>query len=349
MAPWERPANRGPAAGPSAADVVASVQGRRSFASDDVERLEDLADVTFLSRPEAMSTREALSMFTAARFVAVTPKVAPPLDTLLLEGLRDLRGIVLYATGYDFIDVAELARRGVVLSILPSYSTRSVAEHTIGLMLTMSRRIHLGNDHAREMVPAGASLRGFELDGKTLGIIGCGRIGGTVATLAQAFGMRVIAHDIEPKPVAGVEYVSRATLLERSDIVTLHCPMTYGAPPPIGSPELTRMRPGVVLINSSRAALVDVGAVVHAIRVGHLRGYAVDDIVLAGSANGADLLREGRIVQTGHSAWWSDEVLQRGGRMWADHIAALVAGAPLDVVADPGAVARDTSVEQCEA
>ena len=114
MAPWERPANRGPAAGPSAADVVASVQGRRSFASDDVERLEDLADVTFLSRPEAMSTREALSMFTAARFVAVTPKVAPPLDTLLLEGLRDLRGIVLYATGYDFIDVAELARRGVV-------------------------------------------------------------------------------------------------------------------------------------------------------------------------------------------------------------------------------------------
>lgn len=109
------------------------------------------------------------------------------------------------------------------------------------------------------------------------------------------------------------------------------------------------MRPGVVLINSSRAALVDVGAVVHAIRVGHLRGYAVDDIVLAGSANGADLLREGRIVQTGHSAWWSDEVLQRGGRMWADHIAALVAGAPLDVVADPGAVARDTSVEQCEA
>lgn len=311
--------------------VVASVRGRKTFPDHQAARLEGVADVTFLERDGAMSTGEALAAFGDAEVVAVTPKVTPTIDTTLLEGLPRLRALSLYATGYDFIDVPELTRRGITLSVLPDYSTISVAEHAIGLILTLSRRIHLGNDRSRGLVHAATSLRGFELAGKTLGIIGCGRIGGRVATLAQAFGMQVVAYDIDPKPAPGVTYVDLAELLESSHVVAVHCPMVFGAPAMLGAGELALMRSGSALVNASRAELVDAAAVVEAVRSGHLRGYAVDDEVFSG-AGVADLLTEGRIVQTGHSAWWSDEVLDRGGLMWAEHIHALIAGTPIDVV-----------------
>lgn len=315
--------------------VVASVGGRTTIPAAQADRLERMVNVTFLSRNGMMSRDDALRSFRRADVVAVTPKVAPVVDAELLRGLPHLRGLSIYATGYDFLDTDELWRRGVTLSVLPDYCTISVAEHTFGLMLTMSRRIHLGNDRSRGVVGPETSLRGYELAGKTLGIVGCGRIGSRVAGFAQAFGMTVQSYDIDPKPVPGVAYVDRDHLLAQSDVVTLHCPAEFAARPMVGSAEIGRMRPGAALVNCSRAGLVDAEAVVRSIRANHLRGYAVDDAVLGGPAV-ADLLEQGRIVQTGHSAWWSDEVLARGGQMWAEHITALATGQPIDVVADDG-------------
>lgn len=320
--------------------VVVSVAGRSTFASSEAEKLESVADIEFLARSGPMTFPDAVDAFRGAAVVAVTPKVAPQFDGPLLRALPELRGLSIYATGYDFLDVDELWRHGVRASVLPDYSTTSVAEHTIGLVLAMSRRIHLGNDRSRGLVPAETSLRGFELDGRTLGVIGCGRIGSRVARFAQAFGMTVVAYDIDPKPVHGVTYVHRDHLLTESDIVTLHCPMAYDAPAVLGAAEIGRMRPGSILINSSRSGLVDDDAVVGSIRAGHLRGYALDEAVFGGPLV-ADLLTQGRILQTGHSAWWSDEVLARGGRMWAEHVVALAHGRPVDVVPDSlSAVAR---------
>lgn len=322
--------------------VVVSVAGRSTFSADDAEWLDSIAEVTFLRRTGPMSAADAVTSFRHADLVAVTPKVTPDVDGVLLGALPRLRGLVVYATGYDFLNVAEIRRYGVELSVLPDYSTTSVAEHTLGMILSMSRRIHLGNDRSRGVVPETTSLRGHELAGRTLGIIGCGRIGSRVARFGAAFGMTVLAHDIEPKPVREVDYVGRDHLLAHSDVVTLHCPMEFGAPPMIGAAEIARMRRGSLLVNSSRTALVDAEAVVAAIRSGHLRGYALDEAVLGGPAV-ADLLEQGRILQTGHSAWWSDEVLARGARMWTEHIAAMAEGRPLDVVRpdDPDAADSD--------
>jgi lactate dehydrogenase-like 2-hydroxyacid dehydrogenase len=311
--------------------VVVSVQGEKTLPPEAVDRLEQVAEVTFVARDDRLSRSEASFAFRDAEVVAVTPKVAPVFDATLLDALPALRGIALYATGYDFLDLDLLAQYEVQLSVLPEYSTESVAEHAIGMLLSVAGRIHLANDRSRGQVPATTSLRGFELRGRTLGIIGCGRIGSRVAQLAQAFGMQVVAHDIDPKPVAGVAHVERGELLATSDAVTLHCPMVFGAAPMIDAEALATMQRGAVLINPSRAALVDDAAVVASIRRGHLRGYAVDDTVFTDLGVG-DLLREGRLLQTGHSAWWSDEVLDRGDRMWGEHIRALVAGAPLDLV-----------------
>lgn len=307
--------------------VVASVQGRKSLAPAAAAELERIAEMTYLARETAMDEDEAVAAFADADVIAVTPKVSPPLTAALVARLPRLRGVCLHATGYDFVDVRGLGEAGVVVSTLPDYSTRSVAEQTLGLLLSVSARIHLGNDRSRELVPRDTSLRGFELAGRTLGIIGCGRIGGTVARLAQGLGMTTIAHDIDPKPMDGVTYVDRDVLLATSDAVTLHCPLAYGAPPMLGEAEVRRMPVGSVLINSSRAALVDDDAVIAAVRDRHLRGYAVDDELLGGPEVD-DLLREGRILQTGHSAWWTDEVLARGARAWGSSILAMVAGDP---------------------
>jgi phosphoglycerate dehydrogenase-like enzyme len=311
--------------------VAVSVQGESTLPPDQIAALRERADVTFLARGDHMTPEDARFALRQADVVAMTPKVAPRFDEDLLRALPRLRGICLFATGYDFLDVPLLERHGVLLSVLPDYSTEAVAEHALGLLLSVAGRIHLANDRSRRMIPATTSLRGFELRGRTLGIIGCGRIGSRVAQLAQAVGMRTIAHDIDPKPVAGVTYVERDELLAESDAVTLHCPMVFGAPPMIDAHALAVMRPGAVLINSSRAALVDDDAVVASIRAGHLRGYAVDDELLD-APELEDLRREGRLLQTGHSAWWSDETLARGAVMWGEHIQAMLDGVPVHVV-----------------
>lgn len=313
--------------------AVVSVQGRATLPLHGAASLEEAADVTYLPRAGSMSRDDAVTSFADADVVAVTPKVAPVFDEELLSALPRLRGIALYATGYDFLDVELLHAYGVVLTHLPEYSTTSVAEHALGMLLTLSRRIHLGNDRSRGLVSAQTSLRGFELAGRTLGVFGLGRIGTRFSGLAQALGMHVLGNDLrrDREAPAGVELAPMCDLLARANAVVVLCSAAYRGGALIGPAELAAMPPGSVLVNASRASLVDTDAVAAAIRSGELRGYALDDAVCDRHAH-ADLLAEGRIVQTGHSAWWSDEVLARGGAMWAENIRQLAVGCPAHVV-----------------
>ncbi|MEX1176916.1 MAG: NAD(P)-dependent oxidoreductase [Nitriliruptor sp.] len=312
--------------------VLASVQGRDSLRPQDAAALERIAQITFHAGPDRMTPDEMVARFADAEVVALTPKVSPTLTADIIDRLPRLRAIALHATGFDFIDIDALDRRGILLCTLPDYSTQAVAEQSIGLMLMLSSRAHLGNDRSRGRVHAGTSLRGFELAGRTLGLVGCGRIGSRVAHLAQGIGMRTISYDIAPKPVPGVTYVDRAELYRRSHVVSLHCPLPFRGGAIVTAEQLALMPEGAVLINSSRCRLVDDEAVIDAIRRGHLRGYAVDDEHLGGD-HVDDLLAEGRIVQTGHSAWWTDETLERGAEMWAAAILALATGTADDVLA----------------
>lgn len=315
--------------------VVVSVQGRGTLPATDAARLDSVADVTYVSRACPLTRSEAITVFAEAEVIAFTPKVAPPIDETLLAALPRLRGIALYATGYDFLDTELLARHGVVLTHLATYSATSVAEHALGLLLTLSRRIHLGNDRSRGYVHAATSLRGFELAGRTLGVVGLGRIGSRVAELAQALGMRVVAADPRERTgqLSGVRTLELGALLEQADAVCVLCSARYAGEAIISGPELAAMRPGAVLVNASRASLVDTDAVAEAVRAGRLRGYGVDDVVFDPQLHG-DLLTEGRVVQTGHSAWWSDEVLERGGAMWGESIRRLALDRPVGVVQD---------------
>lgn len=314
--------------------VVITARGRSTFAEAQATRLERVADVRFLTAPGPLSHDALVEMLAGADICGLTPRSVPAIDGTWLSRLPRLKGIAVFATGVDYIDVDWLRERGVALSHLPEYSADSVAEHALGMMLTMSRRIHLSQDRVRGRVPAGTSVLGFELRGKTLGIVGLGRIGARVAELAAAFGMRVLACDPRERRSGGVRMVGLDELLASSDIVSLHMPAQWQGPAVFGEAELARMKTGATLINVSRCALVDPYAVVHAIEEGRLRGYAVDDLFPLADKDerAARQIAEGRLLQTGHTAWYSVEVLERGYDTWIDNLCGLATGEPRNLI-----------------
>ncbi len=320
--------------------VVLSRGGRDSIDSDRLAELERRAHLTVLRRDHAPGRAEAVELLAGADLLGSTNICLPMVDADLLDGLPRLRGIVLYATGYDHLDVGLLRSRGVGLSVVSGYATTAVAEHCLALLLALATRLHLAHDRGRGLSPADVSLRGVELAGRTLGVIGMGRIGSQVARLGASIGMTVLGTDIDPVAVArgwasGVRMGGLDWLLDHSDAVAVCASHSFGASPLLGRRELERLDSNALLVNVGRAALVDTSAAVDAVRAGRIRGYAVDDSVIDPARN-ADLLGEGRVLQTGHSAWWRDEVLDRGGRMWAERLLAAVDGAPIDVVTWPG-------------
>ncbi len=314
--------------------VVFTARGRATFTEAQASRLEAAARATFVEAASPISEDELVRLLRDAQVCGLTPRSVPVIGESWLSRLPHLSDIAVFATGVDYIDTAWLRERGIRLSHLPDYSTVSVAEHAIGLMLTMSRRIHLSQDRVRGRVPAGTSVLGFELRGKTLGIVGTGRIGSRVAELGRAFGMRVLAYDPKEREQEGVAAVGLDELLASSDIVSLHFPAAWRGEAAIGRSELARMKAGATLINVSRCALVEPLAVVEAIEAGRLRGYAVDDrFPLAETdARAARQIAEGRLLQTGHTAWYSAEVIERGYEMWVDNLCAMAAGEPRRLV-----------------
>ncbi len=316
--------------------TIVSVQGRPGVDPVALANLESVADVTFVARGDlpALTRDEAVELLGSADIVGLTPKVTPPLDRELLSQLPRLRAVGLHATGTDLYDLAALRENNVQLAMLPEYSTESVAEHAMAMLLSLSRRVHLAHDRSRGLVPMSTSLRGFELAGKTMGIIGYGRVGQRVAQLASAFGMSIVACDPRPDKEEGVTYLPMEDLLSASHVVVVACSRHHSDPPLLRAEELALMPLGASLAVVSRAAVVDTNAAADAIRSGRLRGYAVDDAVVDIERDG-DLLTEGRIVQTGHAAWWSDEVLTRGATQWIESLYALAVGAPINL--DPDA------------
>jgi phosphoglycerate dehydrogenase-like enzyme len=294
-----------------------------------------VADVRAERLDRVPSRCEAAELLAGVELLGATNACLPPIDAALLDAAPGLRGIVLYATGYDHIDLGLLAERGVGLSVLPDYATVAVAEHSIALALALATRLHLAHDRCRGIAGPQTSLRGIELAGRTAGVLGVGNVGRRVARLAGALGMSVFGTDPDPLAdsrarLSGLTMVEQDELLAAADVVFVCASRRYGAAPLLGVPELAALRPDALLVNPARAALVDTAAAVAAIRRGHLRGYAVDDQVDAAACQ--DVVSEGRLLRTGHIAWWRDEVLHRGAELWSERLIAAAEGTPLDVV-----------------
>ena len=191
-----------------------------------------------------------------------------------------LRIIANYGAGYDGVDITAAAERGIPVTNIPDTVTNATAELAIGLMLTVSRRIGEMNLRLRREDSAGlfgmGRYMGQTLQGRTLGIIGCGRIGARVAEVARALGMRVIAHSRRPVPANIAENADLQTLLAAADVVSLHCPSTPETHHLLNAERFAAMKDGAILINTARGAVVDHAAMAEALRSGKLAGAGLD-------------------------------------------------------------------------
>lgn len=274
----------------------------------------------------------------------------------VLAQLPKLRQIATRSTGYDHIDLAACTARGIIVSNVPVYGENTVAEHTFGLILSLSRKIH----HAYARTIRGdfslQGLRGFDLKGRTLGVVGTGHIGLHVIRIGRGFGMDVLASDVREQPllaeVLGFQYVALEALLERSDIVTLHVPYLPGTHHLLNRERLSRMKRGSLLINTARGAVVDTDALLWALDEGILAGAGLDVLEgeeliaeerqllgqgvvteqLQAAIRGHVLLRRDDVVITPHIAFNSEEALQRILETTAENVKIFLRGAPSNTV-----------------
>ncbi len=219
---------------------------------------------------------------TAAGCDAVCVFVNDRVDRACLQELADggVKHVALRCAGFNNVDLAAASELGLTVTRVPAYSPHAVAEHAVALLLTLNRRIHRAHNRVRENNFSLAGLVGFDVHGKTVGIIGTGRIGRLAAQIFRGFDARVLAFDPVPDPDwAGahkVEYTDLDSLLENSDILSLHLPLTPDTFHLVNADTLSRMKPGAYLINTSRGKLIDTAALIGALKSGHLGGVALD-------------------------------------------------------------------------
>jgi len=202
----------------------------------------------------------------------------PCLEALAGEGVEL---VALRSTGFNNVDICSAKELKLTVTRVPVYSPHAVAEHAVALLLTLNRKIHRAFNRVRELNFSLNGLVGFDLHGKTAGIVGTGRIGRATGQILRGFGMKVLAYDPFPDrewaKQTGVEYMAApSALLRNSDVISLHTPLTPETRYTIRAETLELMKPGSILINVSRGALVDTKALIQALKLGHLAGVGLD-------------------------------------------------------------------------
>jgi D-lactate dehydrogenase len=230
---------------------------------------------------ESRLNEETLALVNNAE--AVCAFVNDRLDKACLEKLRSrgVRLIALRCAGFNNVDLETAKALGIAITRVPAYSPHAVAEHTIALLLTLNRKIHRAHNRVREQNFSLAGLVGFDLHGKTAGVIGTGKIGRIVAEiLHHGFGMRVLVDDVYPDKQwakkSGISYVSRDEILAASDVISLHTPLTPETQHLINERSLANTKPGVVIVNTSRGKLIDTHALIQSLKNRHVGGVALD-------------------------------------------------------------------------
>ena len=292
-----------PAAGGQTPIVLLGVDGCIDEAH--VQQLRELGKVSIFGR---LNESQAVDSIKGAVIAIDNPYVVP-MTAPVIDGAQSLKLVVLSITGFDRVDLEAAQAKGVRVANMTDYSLEAVAEDTVALMLSAVRRIPQSDSavrHGQFMTPPlDEKLAGFELSGKTLGIVGLGRIGTRVAEIARGLGMRTIAWDRNPKTVDGVVQLPLDELLAQSDVVSLHLALTKETAGILSAARLQLMKPGAVLINTARAELVDESALYSVLHDGRLSGAALD--VLTGESPSNPLLALDNVIVSPHTAYHTRE------------------------------------------
>lgn len=265
----------------------------------------------------------------------------------IMDAMPKIKLIATRSTGFDHIDLAAASERGIAVVNVPNYGENTVAEHAFTLLLALARKLPQTLQTTKDGVYAPTELSGFDLKGKTLGVVGMGRIGQHSARIGRGFGMEVVGFDVFEKPEIaeeiGFRYAPLEEVLRSADIVTLHAPLVAENVHLINHERLTQMKPGAILINTARGELVDTHALIAALENGHLAGAGLDTIegerflneqievntvldnkttkeALINLAETETLLRMPQAVVTPHSAYNTVEAVGRINAITTDNI-----------------------------
>ena len=300
----------------------------------DWSALNDLGDVTLYERsaPDQVIDRIGDADIVMLNKAIVTAEA--------FEKCPNIKFISVIGTGYNIVDVDAARAHGVPVSNVPSYGTEAIAQHAIALLLEITNHVGYHDGEVRKLRSGGANdwcfwdYPSIELENKTMGIIGLGRIAKYTARIAAARGMRVIAYDVFHDPAMEniVEYVDLDDLYARSDVVVLHCPLFADNERMINRESIAKMKDGVIFINNSRGALMDEEAVADALISGKIYGAGIDAVTNEPITADNPLLRAPNVYFTPHISWAALECRTRLKDYAIDNVRAYINGAPKNIV-----------------
>lgn len=294
--------------------------------------LEEYGSVTVYDRTPAENIVERAE----EADILVTNKT--PLPGSVLEQLPQLKCICLLSTGYNVVDCDYAKEKGIPVCNIPSYSTNAVAQLVFSFILSHSNQVELHSKAVHDGEWTDCKDFCFwktplmELEGKTLGIFGFGKIGQRVSELANAFGMRVLACTPHPKDVDGVEWVPLDELLNESDFISLHCPLTEQTTGLVNDDFISKMKKSAFLINTSRGPVIDENALANALNEGKIAGAAVDVLSVEPPKSDNPLLTAKNCIITPHIAWAGHETRARLIEIFRQNISAFCNDTPVNVV-----------------
>ncbi|VGO17172.1 D-lactate dehydrogenase [Pontiella desulfatans] len=314
----------------------------------------DLANKDFgheITYFESKLRRETLKLAEGYECACVFVNDQVDASVLIALAAQGTRLVALRCAGFNNVDIHSAKELGISVVRVPAYSPYAVAEHTVGLMLALNRKVYWANSRVKEGNFSLDGLLGFDMRGRTVGLVGTGKIGECVARILNGFGCNIIAHDKFKNPACealGVKYVERDELFAQSDIITLHCPLFKETRHLIGMDAIAKMKKGVMIINTSRGALIDARAAIEGLKsekIGYLgidvyeeeeelffedKTFEIrtDDVF-------ARLTTFPNVVITGHQAYFTEEAVSAIAKTTLENISAYEKGEELANAVDP--------------
>ena len=263
--------------------------------------------------------------------------------TIEILSVHNVEVILLRCAGYNNVAIEEAKKRGIKVLRVPDYSPYAVAEHTMGLILALNRKIPRAYIRTRDFNFSLTGLTGFDLHGKTAGVIGTGKIGRVFIDICKGFGMEIIAFDPKPADIDNVKYVSKEELFKRSDIISLHCPLTKETNYMINDEALKLMKQNALIVNTSRGRLIDTEALLIALNEKRIGGAALDvyeeesglffednsDRIVTDEVISL-LVSRPNVIITSHQAFLTEEALSNIAQITLKNFDDFLAGNPLE-------------------
>lgn len=303
-----------------------------NFTKSQLDSLAQLGTIVFTTSKEEMQVEEIIKLAKDSDILVADPdnfggfEKAKERLTAVMETLPRLKGVALSTTSFGWIDLDYCKKRNIPVSNIPGYSRESVAEHTLALLLCTAKKILVTDRKTQK--DAYELQMGFELKGKTLGVIGVGNIGSRIAELGKAIGMNVIGYNRTPNTVPGVEMMSLEELLKKSDAIAIHTTHEPANENLIGEKELSLVKKGVIFVNTADRTVINEEAMAKALVSKQVAGYTFE----------AEDLKTGPLAPLSDAVslkgfgWYTKEAIERLIQILVDSIAAHAAGKPVNLV-----------------